>query len=100
MMMQLATRVPALTSTLAIVYALLLVLMIAPLLLPAICGHVNDSRRFLLGIVLSAFPTAVLFALFPAADPGRLSTSLPLTIRWASPTISRFSSQQHRRSSV
>jgi len=65
----LADRIPALHIASSIVYASLPLLILAAVLIPPLCGHADDSRRYIFGIVLSAVITALLFALWPAAGP-------------------------------
>jgi membrane-associated phospholipid phosphatase len=64
-----AARVPALRISLILSYALTGPLMIVAVLLPAICGYANASRRYMLGIVLAGILTAAAFAIWPAAGP-------------------------------
>jgi membrane-associated phospholipid phosphatase len=65
----LVDRVPALHIATSIVYASLPLLILAAVLIPPLCGHADASRRYILGIVLSAVITALVFALWPAAGP-------------------------------
>ena len=65
----LVDRIPALHIGSAIVYASLPLLILGAVLVPPLCGHADASRRYILGIVLSAVITALVFALWPAAGP-------------------------------
>jgi heme/copper-type cytochrome/quinol oxidase subunit 4 len=64
-----AARMPALRISLTLSYAMSGPLMIVAVLLPAMCGHINASRRYMLGIVLAGILTASAFAIWPAAGP-------------------------------
>jgi membrane-associated phospholipid phosphatase len=66
---QLAARAPLVEIALAITYSLIAPLIIVALLLPALCGHSEASRRFVLGVVIAAILTAALSAYWPAAGP-------------------------------
>ncbi len=70
-------QLPTLGVALSIAYDLLPLLVIAAILLPPFCGHVNASRRCVLSIVLAAIFTAVLFALWPAAGPWTAQSFTP-----------------------
>jgi membrane-associated phospholipid phosphatase len=70
-------RLHPLGAALSIAYDLLPLLVIAAILLPPFCGHVNASRRYILSIVLAAIFTAALFALWPAAGPWTAQSFTP-----------------------
>jgi hypothetical protein len=65
----LVARLPILRNTLAITYAGLPFLIVASLLIPTLYGRVADSRRYILGVIIAALMTAVIFAFLPAAGP-------------------------------
>jgi membrane-associated phospholipid phosphatase len=67
--MHLTGQAPHLDAAFAVFYDLVPLFMVAALLVPVICGHTSASQRYVLGIVCSLIPTAILFALWPAAGP-------------------------------
>jgi membrane-associated phospholipid phosphatase len=73
----LVRSLPALELIISITYALLPLLIITALMVPPFWGHVNASRRYTLGILLSAIFTAVLFAFWPAAGPWTIQSLTP-----------------------
>lgn len=66
---QFMRHVPALRVSLALIYAVEPLLLMAALLLPPFMGCADASRRYALGIVIAAVITAAAFALWPAAGP-------------------------------
>jgi membrane-associated phospholipid phosphatase len=62
-------RVPGLSFTLLLAYALFTPLILLAITLPALCGHITASRRFVLGVILALLLTAAIFTVTPAAGP-------------------------------
>lgn len=60
---------PAVHNGLSVAYALVYPMVIAALILPALVGELQTSRRFIVGVIAGAMLTVVIFALWPAAGP-------------------------------
>jgi len=60
---------PLLRTVFTLAYASLDPLVVLAFIAPILCGRFADSRRLLLAITVSFFPTIGLFALFPAVGP-------------------------------
>lgn len=60
---------PPLQRVLTLSYAMLPLLIVGALVIPALCGKPNDSRRYVIAVLIAAIITGVLFAFFPAAGP-------------------------------
>jgi len=73
----LAARLPPLNLTLDLAYNLLPLLMVAAVLIPALAGRAETSRRYIAGIVLAAIVTAALYALWPAVGPWTTESIVP-----------------------
>jgi membrane-associated phospholipid phosphatase len=67
--MHLVGQAPLVDVAFDIFYNLVPLFMVVALLVPVTCGHRSASQRYVLGIVLALIPTAILFAIWPAAGP-------------------------------
>lgn len=67
----LAAHLHGLKIGLGLSYALVSPLVIIAVLLLPFCGYATSARRFIVAIVVAAFLTAAMFALWPAAGPWR-----------------------------
>lgn len=73
----LITRYPTIRITLAVAYDLVTPLIFLALFVPPFFGHRSASRRFILGIVLAAIVTAVVFWRWPAVGPWTMEGYAP-----------------------
>ncbi len=76
-MVHLAARLPLLERTLDLAYNFLPLLIVSAILVPALAGHAEAARRYIAGIVLAAFVTAALSALWPAVGPWTTEAIVP-----------------------
>lgn len=76
-LVHLVARAPYIETGLAVVYAVLPALIVAAILIPALSGHTEAARRYVMGIVVAAILTAAFSALWPAVGPWTMQAIRP-----------------------
>jgi membrane-associated phospholipid phosphatase len=73
----LVARAPLTAAGLAVVYSVLPALIVAAILIPALSGHTETARRYVMSIIVAAILTAACSALWPAVGPWTMQAIRP-----------------------